>query len=157
MLRRPLEAGVSNIWISSSPDLQDWSEPVVLARAEYSWENNRIGGSTPPIRTDEGWLVFYHGVETTDSACRAVTYRMGAMLLSLRDPHHILARCPLPLFEPEAYYEKVGLYIPNVVFPTSCLLRGEELWLYYGACDTCIGLARAPLAGVMDLLLGHRC
>lgn len=157
VLRRPLEAASSSIWISYSEDLKDWTEPELLARAAYPWENNRIGGSCPPIRTDAGWLLFYHGVETTDASVKAVTYRMGAMLLDLQDPRKILARCPMPLFEPDAYYERVGLYIPNVVFSTSCLLEGDTLLLYYGACDTCIGLARASLQAVLDRLQAHPC
>lgn len=152
VLRRPLERERSSIWISFSEDLAGWSEPVLLATAEAAWENNRIGGAAPPIRTPEGWLMLYHAVETTDAAVRAVTYRVGAMLLDLADPRKIIARTPEPIFQPSAYYERTGLYIPNVVFPTSCLLRGSELWLYYGACDTCIGLARAPLEAVMSVL-----
>lgn len=156
VLRRPLEAERSCIWMSTSDDLRHWSEPALLARAEFPWENNRIGGSCPPIRTDQGWLVFYHGVETTDPSVRAVTYRMGAMLLALDDPTRILARSPVPLLEPEAYYERVGLYIPNVVFPTACITRDDELLLYYGACDTCIGLARAHLPDVLRHLSRSR-
>jgi beta-1,2-mannobiose phosphorylase / 1,2-beta-oligomannan phosphorylase len=152
VLRRPLEATRSCIWISYSDDLQSWTAPELLARAELPWESNRIGGSCPPIRTEAGWLVFYHGVETTDPAVRAVTYRMGAMLLALDEPTRILARSAGPLFEPEAYYEKTGLYIPNVVFPTACVVRGDELLLYYGACDTCIGLARGSLRDVLTTL-----
>lgn len=155
VLRRPLEPDRSAIWFSTSTDLRTWSSPTLLARGEQDWENNRIGGSCPPILTEFGWLTFYHGVETTDTAARAVTYRMGAMLLDRDDPARIIGRSPLPLFEPEAYYERVGLYIPNVVFPTACLVRGDELLLYYGACDTCIGLARASLREVLAWLLAH--
>ena len=130
VLRRPLEADRGCIWLSVSDDLRTWSEPEILAEAAYPWENNRIGGSCPPIRTPEGWLVFYHGVETTDPSVRAVTYRMGAMLLDLDEPTRILRRSAVPLFEPVEYYERTGLYIPNVVFPTACLLEDDTLMLY---------------------------
>lgn len=150
VLRRPLNAGGgSHIWISFSEDLRTWTEPELVAKAMFPWESNRIGGSTPPIRTEEGWLVFYHGVEDEDASVRRVVYRMGAMLLDLENPRRVLARCPQPLFEPEAYYEKVGLYIPNVVFPTGAVVRGDTIQLYYGACDTCIGLATASLTAVL--------
>ena len=156
VLRRPLNAsGGSHIWISFSADLRAWTEPELVAKAMFPWESNRIGGSTPPIRTEAGWLVFYHGVEDKDAAVKRVIYRMGAMLLDLEDPRRVLARCPLPLFEPEAYYEKVGLYIPNVVFPTSAWVQGDTIHLYYGACDTCIGLATASLAAVLAEVRAH--
>jgi predicted GH43/DUF377 family glycosyl hydrolase len=152
------------IALSWSEDLLTWTDPSALLSAELPWEDNRIGGSTPPIRTSEGWLVFYHGVQTLDADARAVCYRMGAVLLDLEDPFKVLARAREPLFEPHAYYEKTGAYIPNVVFPTAALVRphdfdgstagGPFIWLYYGACDTCIGLATARMSEVMAQLTG---
>ena len=157
VLRRPLhQDGGSHLWLSFSADLRTWTPPELLARAEFAWESNRIGGSTPPIRTRHGWLVFYHGVDDERPECRRVVYRMGAMLLDLNDPRRVLARCPTPLLQPEKYYERIGAYIPNVVFPTGCVLRGGILWLYYGVCDTAICLARASLHDVLGLLLQHR-
>jgi predicted GH43/DUF377 family glycosyl hydrolase len=77
------------------------------------------------------------------------------MLLDLDDPGKVLARCPFPLFEPEAYYELTGLYIPKVVFPTAAVVTGDELRLYYGACDTCICLATASLERVVKTVLQY--
>ena len=54
--------------------------------------------------------------------------------------------------EPEAYYEKFGLYIPNVIFPTGAVVVDGLVHIYYGACDTAIGLATVPLEEVLDLL-----
>ncbi|MGF1450286.1 MAG: glycosidase [Opitutales bacterium] len=170
VLRRPStfvgtqanHAAHPGIQLSWSDDLLTWTDPEPLLAAELPWEDNRIGGSTPPIRTEQGWLVFYHGVQTLDAQVRHVCYRMGAVLLDLEDPTRVLARATQPLFEPQAYYERTGAYIPNVVFPTSALLREADfdgatgdapyIWLYYGACDTCIGLACAPLKAVLDCL-----
>ena len=47
--------------------------------------------------------------------------------------------------EPEHYYEKVGVYIPNVVFPTGAVNVNGLLHIYYGCCDTAIGLATVDL------------
>lgn len=52
--------------MSYSTDLKTWTEPEVVIRPEFKWEDNRIGGATPPVRTDRGWLVLYHGVENTN-------------------------------------------------------------------------------------------
>jgi predicted GH43/DUF377 family glycosyl hydrolase len=54
--------------------------------------------------------------------------------------------------EPEAYYEKVGLIIPNVIFPTAAVLRGSDIFIYYGCADTCISVARTTLGDVLDAL-----
>ena len=122
-------------------------------RPEYKWEDNRIGGSTVPIRTDAGWLLLYHGVETQDAAVRRVCYRLGAALLDLEDPRRVIARCPRFVMEPEEYYEKFGLYIPNAIFPTAGVVVDGLLHLYYGACDTAICLATVPLDELVEHVL----
>jgi len=156
LLRRPLQfvgpkygTVQPSIWICFSDDLQNWSEPVLIAKPEFKWEDGRIGGSTPPIKTKKGWLVFYHGVENQHPPTKRVIYRMGALMLDLNDPTKVLARTKNFLMEPETYYEKFGLYIPNVVFPTANVVKDGTIYLYYGACDTAIGLATAELDEVV--------
>jgi beta-1,2-mannobiose phosphorylase / 1,2-beta-oligomannan phosphorylase len=162
LLRRPLQfvspdhsavqaIDVPGIWVCTSDDLETWSDPVLLAKPEQTWEGGRIGGSTPPIKTEQGWLVFYHGVETLHAPTRRVCYRLGAMMLDLEDPTRVLARTRDPIMEPETYYERFGLYIPNVIFPTACVVVEGTVYLYYGVCDTAIALATAPL----DALIEH--
>jgi len=160
LLRRPLQwvgpeygTDYPGIWLCFSEDLQTWSESVLIAKPEFDWEDNRIGGSTPPIRTPQGWLVLYHGVETQNAALRRVCYRVGALLLDLDDPTKVLARTSNFLMEPETYYEKFGLYIPNVIFPTANIVKDGLLYVYYGVCDTAIALATVPLDELMAHLL----
>ena len=160
VLRRPLqfvgpEYGTDrpSIWICFSEDLETWSEPELLAKPQEQWEGGRIGGSTPPVRTDRGWLVLYHGVEDQHPPTRRVIYRMGAMLLDLGDPRRVIARTRGFLMEPETYYEKFGLYIPNVIFPTANVVKDGQLYLYYGVTDTAIALATAPLDALVDHVL----
>jgi predicted GH43/DUF377 family glycosyl hydrolase len=140
--------------------LQAWSDPACIAVPEQAWEGRReggrIGGSTPPIRTGAGWLVFYHGVELIDPATRRVCYRLGAMMLDLNDPTVVLARTREPLMEPEAYYERFGLYIPNVIFPTGNVVVDGTVYLYYGVCDTAIALATAPLEALVERVMRDR-
>ena len=157
LLRRPLQMVGANygtdypaIWICESDDLENWSKPVLLAKAEYDWEDNRIGGSTPPIKTEKGWLILYHGVENQDPEIKRVCYRMGAMLLDLNDPTKVIARVPHAIMEPETYYERFGLYIPNVIFPTANVVKDGIIYLYYGVCDTAIALATCPLDELTD-------
>jgi len=163
LLRRPIGyvgtdtghgAEHPSIRISFSEDLRTWTEPQVVARPEFKWEDNRIGGSTPPVRTERGWLVLYHGVETVHPPTRRVIYRVGAMLLDLQDPRRVIARSPHFIMEPEAYYEKFGLVIPNVIFPTGCAVKDGLLWIYYGVCDTAIALATVPLEELVGHVLG---
>lgn len=153
LLRRPLsyigeKYGTASpaIWISYSENLIDWSEPKLLAKPEFEWEGGKIGASTPPLKTEKGWLTLYHGVDK-DS-----TYRVGVMLLDLDNPEKIIARSPNFIMEPEEYYERVGLFIPNVVFPTGNVIKDGILYIYYGCADTAIGLATVPVNEVLDYL-----
>lgn len=152
MLRRPLQfvgeeygTDKAGIWISYSDDLQNWKDTQLIAKPEFPWESNRIGGSLPPIKTSEGWLVIYHGVETLDARTNLVVYRAGAMLLDIDNPTKVLYRCSKFIMEPETYYEKFGLYIPNVVFPTGGYVYQGTLHIYYGVCDTAIARASVDL------------
>ena len=158
LLRRPLQfvgpqygTDYPGIWICFSEDLEHWTEPQLVIKPEFEWEDNRIGGASPPIRTEQGWLVLYHGVENVDRATRRVCYRLGAIMLDLDDPTKVIARPDHFLMEPETYYERFGLYIPNVIFPTANIVKDGLLYLYYGVCDTAISLATVPL----DELVAH--
>jgi beta-1,2-mannobiose phosphorylase / 1,2-beta-oligomannan phosphorylase len=159
VLRRPLQlvgpaygCDAPSMWLSFSADLLSWSRPTLLAKAMSPWEGGRVGGSTPPIKTPDGWLVFYHGVQNENEKLRRVVYRMGAMLLDLENPMRVLARTREPLLEPVHYYERVGCYIPNVVFPTGAVVKDGVVYLYYGCCDTSIALATCPLSRIMAAL-----
>jgi predicted GH43/DUF377 family glycosyl hydrolase len=74
------------------------------------------------------------------------------MLLDTEDPTRILARTADFIMEPSEYYEKHGLYIPNVIFPTGNVVVDDELWVYYGACDTAICLATAKIGAILDAM-----
>ena len=147
MLRRPMQyvgeeygTDLPGIWISYSDDLLEWSKPELLATAEVpEWEGLKIGGAATPLRTKEGWLVLYHGVDASS------TYRVGAMLLDLKDPLKVVARTRKPIMEPVFHYERFGLVINNTIFPTANLIHNDEIYVYYGCCDTCISLATVPV------------
>ncbi len=147
MLHRPSTGGQEHIWHASSEEFTHWSQPGILLaqRGGPWWDGMRIGVGAPPIRTKEGWLLIYHGVK--EMGVRPV-YRLGLALLDLQDPRKVLARSSEWVFAAEADYELRGL-VPNVVYTCGALLRGDEVWMYYGAADTVVALATAT---VPDLL-----
>jgi predicted GH43/DUF377 family glycosyl hydrolase len=75
------------------------------------------------------------------------------MMLDLDDPKKVIAQAPHFILEPEAYSEKFGLFIPNVIFPTGWVVKDGLLWIYYGCCDTAIGLATVPLEQLVDHII----
>lgn len=136
----------SSIWLSLSPSLTRWDPGAALLRPEQPWEAMKIGAGPPPIETDAGWLVVYHGVDL-DSV-----YRAGVALLDRDDPRRVVARLPYPVLEPEAGYEMEGDHRATV-FPQGAVVLDGRLLVYYGAADRVCAVATAPLAALVDGLL----
>ena len=114
----------------------------------YEWEGAKIGGGAPPVRTDAGWLMIYHGVSEERRYCA------GAALLSLEDPRRVVARLPYPILEPETEYERSG-DVPNVVFPEGAFLHEGTLYVVYGAADRYVGMASIGIDRMLDELSQH--
>ena len=149
ILHRPSTWGVkASMWLSFTDDLLTPGEEHLLAQPAFDWECRKIGGSTPPIKTKQGWLTLYHGVDDN------IVYRVGAMMLHLDDPLTILGRTPEPILEPEAECERVGL-IPNVVFPCGNVVIGDKLFVYYGGADRVCCVATCALDELIDYTLSH--
>jgi len=156
LLHRPkTEYGGSRgeILLSRSADLVSWSAPeqVLQPRVGAWWDSLRIGIGPPPLWTEHGWLLLYHGVKETVAG---EIYRVGLALLDLNEPTRVLRRLPNWIFAPLASYERTG-DVPNVVFPCGLLHDpgNDELRLYYGAADSSICLATVRLADLLDAVL----
>jgi predicted GH43/DUF377 family glycosyl hydrolase len=119
----------------------------ILGPRVNSWDDSKVGISAPPIKTKYGWLLLYHGVSRSHT-----TYRVGAVLLDLKDPGIILARQTDVLFEPEEEYEKNGT-INNVVFPCGMVVRKDILYIYYGGADKVTGVATMRLSIILEALV----
>ena len=141
------------ILLSRSADLVSWTAPeqVLQPRDGAWWDSLRIGIGPPPLRTEHGWLLVYHGVKDTVSG---QVYRIGLALLDLDEPTRVLQRLPNWIFAPLAPYERTG-DVPNVVFPCGLLhdASSGDVHLYYGAADNSICLATAQLDDLLDAVL----
>ena len=153
MLHRPAAGEIEHIWVTDSPDLRHWGHPTMLLneRGGPWWDSLKVGASTIPIRTDQGWLILYHGVKNFPVG---PAYRLGAPLEHLQNPRRLIARLPYWILAPREYYETTG-QVPNVVFPCGHTLVGDELRLYYGAADTCVCLASGSLQEILCSLMEH--
>jgi len=154
MLHRPVTGGYEHIWyVTCEHDFDDWSLPGMLMpqRGGPWWDGLKIGVGAPPIRTDEGWLLIYHGAK--EMGHRPV-YRLGLALLDPENPRKVLARSTDWVFGPDADYEQQGL-VPGVVYTCGALCRRDELWMYYGAADTVVGLAVAKTDSLVKFVKEH--
>ena len=104
-----------------------------------------------PFLTDEGWLMFYHGVIRT---CNGYRYSMGAAVLDKENPSEVLWRTRDYILAPAAPYELSG-DVPNVVFPCAALVDGNRVAGYYGAADTCVCMAFGYIDEILKVVKTH--
>lgn len=129
---------------------------ATVMEAAFPWEQGKVGGSVPPIRTEKGWLFLYHGVENFPGKKPPFCYRAGAALMDLENPSRIIARLPYPILEPEEDYELYG-DVDNVVFPVGGYLHNGYLMISYGGGDRCVALARTPLDALLKEFEKYPC
>lgn len=136
-----------NIWIAFSDDLVHWGEHQVLLQVRPGpwWDAVRIGLASPPIRTKEGWLLFYHGCKSIASV---ISYRVGVALLDLKAPIDVIRRSRSWILGPNELHERVG-DAPNVVFPCGVVEHRGKLFCYYGAADSSVCVATSSIDRVL--------
>ena len=153
-LERPNGEGSTggDIYLSYSPDLLYWGRTeLVLQKGTRYWESCKIGPGAPPVKTEAGWLTFYHGCR---QHMNGIMYTAGVMLLDLKNPGRVIGKMRACLMWPEEEYEFRG-NVPQVVFPTAAVAGAneDELFVYYGAADTSICMAKASISGLVERCL----
>ena len=158
MLNRPSDGHhtrFGDIYISYSPDLNFWGKHECVAKSggKEWWRAIKIGAGPVPIETDEGWLIFTHGV---GDCCNGLIYSMGAMILDKDDPSKVKYDCSPYLLTPEMPYETNG-FTNNVIFPTCTLFDKDtgRIAIYYGSADTYTCLAFTTIDIVIDYIKKH--
>jgi len=154
-LHRPSGAAAfckPEMWLATSPDLVHWGEHEPFLGGSGVWDVGRVGAGTPPIRTSEGWLEIYHGNSRREEDRGIGAYAAGLLLLDGKNPRRILGACG-QAFVPETDYEREG-FVPDVVFPTGIVERGETVLVYYGAADTCMAVVEFSLAELLRSVKG---
>lgn len=114
-------------------------KPGVQPGRKGFWDSKVRGVGPPPVKTDIGWLVFYHATDQYDPN----KYKIGAMILDLNDPSKVLYRTSRPILEPERHYENDGK--PGVVYASGAIVKDEHVYVYYGGGDKVVCVATAHL------------
>lgn len=167
-----LEAGIEQL-LYPSKYKKEWEkfyeqrqQNLLLEAGYLAHEKEKIGPSTPLIKTDRGWLLIYHGVgEIEEDICNEYGlsekikrgYSICAALLDLENPEKVLCRTRHPIYIPSAPYELYGneqypVDVPAVVFPVGAIVRKDKLILYAGAGDKYIILLSCNLDNLVDYL-----
>ncbi len=149
-LDRPSTEDNHNIWISKSPDLIHWGDyRLLLESMPGTWETGRIGASTPPIKTKDGWLMLYHGARDFGNGA---IYKIGTLLLDIDNPAIVKGKSEEPILSPEMDYERVG-DVNNVVFTNGWIVEGNKVKIYYSGADTNICLAETDIDYLLSTCL----
>jgi len=154
LLSRPSDSGhtpFGDVFLSESPDMTYWGKHRhVMGKGEAWWESVKVGGGAAPIETDEGWLMFYHGVSGT---CNGFVYSIGGAILDIDNPSIVKYRCENFLVTPTQWYEERG-FVPNVCFPCATLQDADRgrIAIYYGAADSYVALAFTMLDDVVNYI-----
>ena len=119
----------------------------VIGTRKRMWDSRKVSAGAPPIKTKEGWLLIYHAVGDEDPS----RYKIGAMLLDLKNPTRILHRSKNPILEPTERYENEG-HKSGIVYPSGAVAIKDRLFVYYGGADTVACVATANLSQFLDQL-----
>lgn len=142
---RNMEDLNSDFWQNYIAHFKDY----ILLSPKYDHESGYIGGGCPPIETEYGWLMIYHGVYDTVSG---YVYNACAALLDIENPEKEISRLPYPLFKPEEEWELNGT-VNNVCFPTGTIVENDRLYIYYGAADERIAVASLNISKLLKELM----
>ncbi len=133
------------LFLLRSMDLHVWNHSQVLLSPREEWEMVQVGNCGSPIETEKGWLVLTHGVGPFRE------YSIGAILLDLNDPAHVIGRMREPLLVPTDE-EREG-YVPNVVYTCGSMLHAGNLIVPYAMSDSRTSFAVVPLDSLLHRLL----
>jgi len=135
-----------SINLASSPDGLHWKpyrEPGIRPHAG-TVATARMGGGTPPILTDGGWLTLWHGVEPSGIVG---IYRTYWSILDRDDPSKILRSDHQPLIEANpALTEPLEeqMYVRDVVFTTGIADAEDHYVVASGEADLACRITHVP-------------
>jgi len=146
---RPSAENNRDIWISRSPDLLHWGGYKALMRPEQgTWEADKIGSSSDPVKTKDGWLMLYHGVRGFGISS---LYKIGVVLLDLKEPWKVIGKSKDPILSPDKDYERIG-DVGNVVFSNGWIIENDgSVKIYYSGADMNICLAETSVNYLLSL------
>lgn len=138
--------GGPSINLATSPDALHWKphrEPGIRPHAA-TVHTARMGGGTPPILTDDGWLTLWHGVEPKEIVG---IYRTYWSLLDKSDPSRVIATSHTPLLEAAPELTRPiedKMYVRDVVFTTGIADAGEHFIVASGEADLACRITHMP-------------
>jgi beta-1,2-mannobiose phosphorylase / 1,2-beta-oligomannan phosphorylase len=144
--------GGPSINLATSPDALHWKphrEPGIRPHAA-TVHTARMGGGTPPILTDQGWLTLWHGVEPKEIVG---IYRTYWSILDKDDPAKTVRTEHAPLLEAAPELTRPledKMYVRDVVFTTGIADAGDHYILASGEADLACRITHVPKSAFAD-------
>ncbi len=164
------EFSAPHIWVAYSKDLEYWGnlKCLKLSKNGQPTRFSRSGSGPPPIKTDKGWLLFFHAVtnlERKDLVSKLKrffgkhvepgpeVYAVWAALFDKDNPEKLISRSHIPIILPKAKDTK-SFEGKMVVFPTGIVHDKNKKYvlLYSGFGDEMVGVQKIKLKDVFKKL-----
>lgn len=120
-------------------------EKVISPRVYHTLTEVKNGAGAVPIKTPKGWIHIAHGVRNTAAGLRYVIYVFAT---DLNDPSKLIAS-PSGLFIAPHGIERVG-DVSNVCFTNGCIVKDDNVYIYYASSDTRLHVASTTIEKLMD-------
>lgn len=120
-------------------------EKVISPRVYHTITEVKNGAGAVPIKTPKGWIHIAHGVRNTAAGLRYVIYVFAT---DLNDPSKLIAS-PSGLFIAPHGIERVG-DVSNVCFTNGCIVKDDNVYIYYASSDTRLHVATTTVEKLMD-------
>jgi len=133
--------------MAESLDLLHWKpcDKPFIRQINTGSEMMKLGGGAQPIKTEQGWLVLFHGVEKNKDIG---IYRTYWALLNSKDPLQIIhLELNKPLLESKpslTAHLKENIYINDVVFTTGIVVSDDKYIVASGELDLCVRITHIP-------------
>jgi len=134
---------VNKLDTSETPTVKDAPDPQTLPDHIVAWHKRTRSAASPPIKTKDGWLLLYHAMDKEDRD----RYKLGAMLLDLKDPSKVICRAQNPILEPDEWYEND--WKPGIIYANGSVVKNGKLFVYYGGGDKYVGVASIMLSDLI--------
>lgn len=159
-----------HIWIAYSKDGEYWGDLKAVSLFRRGEVLFRSGAGPPPIKTEKGWLLFFHAVITRKKKkphpknyerennyvpkidyTNEDIYSVWAALFDLNNPSRMLARSRKAILSTKGKNE-VSFEGKKVIFPTGIIQDKDEVFLYCGIGDTSVSVKKIKLSDVFRSL-----
>ena len=141
-------AYMNNLTFKEAPFAHESPDPQQLPDRKVAWHHHTRSAASPPIKTSKGWILLYHASDPEESH---IGYKVGALLLDLKDPAKVLYRSHKPVLSPKEWYEND--WKPGIIYASGGVIFGDDLLVYYGGGDKRIAAAKINLNEFLQKLM----